>query len=175
MLVSMPTLAPDGISSQSFQKVATTDKATARSPKRTPCLFIGFLLSGRQYHILQLSEPSPKTRTPARDAEALNGRVDSSFVIFYRGFGEFHEKEFDQASKDFDRAYELDPTLYTGIGKALSDSIQHRKEDGLDILNGLERRITARSRRSRGHVQDCRSVCCVGRQDVCHACAAHQR
>jgi len=69
---------------------------------------------------------------------------DSSFVIFYRGFGEFHEKEFDQASKDFDRAYELDPTLYTGIGKALSDSIQHRKEDGLDILNGLERRITER-------------------------------
>src|SRR6516162_11690937 len=76
MLVSMPTLAPVGMSNQSFQKVATTDKATARSPKRTPCLFIGFLLSGRQYHILQLSEPSPKTRTPARDAEALNGRVD---------------------------------------------------------------------------------------------------
>jgi TolB-like protein/DNA-binding winged helix-turn-helix (wHTH) protein len=70
---------------------------------------------------------------------------DSSFILFYRGFGEFHEKEFDQASKDFDRAYELDPTLYTGIGKALSDSIQRRKkEDGLDLLHELERKITER-------------------------------
>jgi DNA-binding winged helix-turn-helix (wHTH) protein/TolB-like protein len=69
---------------------------------------------------------------------------DSSFTLFYRGFGEFHEKEFDQASKDFERAYELDPTLYTGIGKALSDSIQRRKEDGLDLLNGLETKITER-------------------------------
>jgi DNA-binding winged helix-turn-helix (wHTH) protein/TolB-like protein len=65
---------------------------------------------------------------------------DSSFILFYRGFGEFHEKEFDQASRDFDRAYELDPTLYTGIGKALSDSIHQRKAEGLDLLNGLERK-----------------------------------
>jgi tetratricopeptide (TPR) repeat protein len=53
---------------------------------------------------------------------------DSSFTLFYRGFGEFHEKQFDQASRDFDRAYELDPTLYTGIGKALSDSIHQHKQ-----------------------------------------------
>jgi tetratricopeptide (TPR) repeat protein len=43
---------------------------------------------------------------------------DSSFTLFYRGFGEFHVRRFDQAAKDFDHAYELDPTLYTGIGKA---------------------------------------------------------
>jgi len=66
---------------------------------------------------------------------------DSSFVLFYRGFGEFHENEFDQASKDFDRAYELDPNLYTGIGKAFSDSIRRSKKDGVDLLNGLERKI----------------------------------
>jgi DNA-binding winged helix-turn-helix (wHTH) protein/TolB-like protein len=69
---------------------------------------------------------------------------DSSFILFYRGFGEFHEKEFDQASKDFDRAYELDPTLYAGIGKALSDLIQQRRGEGLDLLNGLERKIRER-------------------------------
>jgi DNA-binding winged helix-turn-helix (wHTH) protein/TolB-like protein len=69
---------------------------------------------------------------------------DSSFILFYRGFGEFHEKEFDQASRDFDRAYELDPTLYTGIGKALSDSIHQRKTEALDLLNGLERQIRDR-------------------------------
>jgi len=66
---------------------------------------------------------------------------DSSFTLFYRGFAEFHEKEFDQASRDFDRAYELDPTLYTGIGKALSDSIHERKAEALDLLNGLENKI----------------------------------
>ncbi len=70
---------------------------------------------------------------------------DSSFILFYRGFGEFHEKEFDQASRDFDRAYELEPTLYTGIGKALSDSIHQRKTEALDLLNGLERKIRDRA------------------------------
>jgi DNA-binding winged helix-turn-helix (wHTH) protein/TolB-like protein len=69
---------------------------------------------------------------------------DSSFILFYRGFGEFHEKEFDQAAKDFDRAYELDPTLYTGIGKALSDSIYGRKAEGLDLLSELESTIRER-------------------------------
>jgi len=69
---------------------------------------------------------------------------DSSFILFYRGFGEFHEKEFDQASRDFDRAYELDPTLYAGIGKALSDSIHQRKAEGLDLLSELESKIGER-------------------------------
>jgi DNA-binding winged helix-turn-helix (wHTH) protein/TolB-like protein len=69
---------------------------------------------------------------------------DSSFFLFYRGFGEFYEKEFDQASKDFDRAYELEPTLYTGIGKALSDSIHGRNAEGLELLSGLERKIKER-------------------------------
>jgi tetratricopeptide (TPR) repeat protein len=68
---------------------------------------------------------------------------DSSFTLFYRGFGEFHEKNFDQASKNFDRAYE-EPTLYSGIGKALSDSIHQRKAEGLGLLNGLERQIRER-------------------------------
>jgi len=69
---------------------------------------------------------------------------DSSFFLFYRGFGEFHEKEFDQASRDFDRAYELDSTLYTGIGKALSHLIHRRNAEGLDLLNGLDRKIRDR-------------------------------
>jgi DNA-binding winged helix-turn-helix (wHTH) protein/TolB-like protein/Tfp pilus assembly protein PilF len=69
---------------------------------------------------------------------------DSSFILFYRGFGEFHQKEFEQASKDFDRAYELDPNLYTGIGKSLSDSIHQHKAEGLELLSGLERKIGER-------------------------------
>jgi tetratricopeptide (TPR) repeat protein len=69
---------------------------------------------------------------------------DSSFILFYRGFGEFHEKEYDQASRDFDRAYELEPTLYTGIGKALSDSIHQRNTEGRKLLSELEEQIKER-------------------------------
>jgi DNA-binding winged helix-turn-helix (wHTH) protein/TolB-like protein/Tfp pilus assembly protein PilF len=69
---------------------------------------------------------------------------DSSFTLFYRGFGEFHEKQFDRAASDFDRAYQLDPNLYTGIGKALSDSIQQHGADGLLLLSGLERTVRER-------------------------------
>jgi DNA-binding winged helix-turn-helix (wHTH) protein/TolB-like protein len=69
---------------------------------------------------------------------------DSSFILFYRGFGEFHEKQFDQAARDFDRAYELDPTLYAGIGKALSDFIQQHNAEGLDLLRELESKIRQR-------------------------------
>jgi DNA-binding winged helix-turn-helix (wHTH) protein/TolB-like protein len=69
---------------------------------------------------------------------------DSSFILFYRGFGEFHEKEYDQASRDFDRAYELEPTLYTGIGKALSDSIHQRNAEGRELLSELEKQIKER-------------------------------
>jgi tetratricopeptide (TPR) repeat protein len=66
---------------------------------------------------------------------------DSSFVFFYRGFAEFYQKDFDHASRDFDRAYELDPTLYAGIGEALSDSIHQRNAEGLDLLRELESKI----------------------------------
>jgi DNA-binding winged helix-turn-helix (wHTH) protein/TolB-like protein len=69
---------------------------------------------------------------------------DSSFTLFYRGFGEFHQKEYAQAARDFDRAYDLDPTLYAGIGKALSDSIHDRRAEGLELLSGLERQIRER-------------------------------
>jgi DNA-binding winged helix-turn-helix (wHTH) protein/TolB-like protein/Tfp pilus assembly protein PilF len=69
---------------------------------------------------------------------------DSSFILFYRGFGEFYEKDFRRATEDFDRANELDSTLYTQIGKALSDSIAQRQTDGLQIARVLERKIADR-------------------------------
>jgi tetratricopeptide (TPR) repeat protein len=69
---------------------------------------------------------------------------DSSFSLFYRGFGEFHEKQFEQAASDFDRAYQLDPNLYTGIGKALSAAIHQRPKEGLQLLSGLESTVKQR-------------------------------
>jgi DNA-binding winged helix-turn-helix (wHTH) protein/TolB-like protein/Tfp pilus assembly protein PilF len=69
---------------------------------------------------------------------------DSAFIVFYRGFGEFYQKNWEQAAKDLDRAYELDSTLYTQIGKALSDSIAKKNLDGLKILRQAEEKIQQR-------------------------------
>ena len=69
---------------------------------------------------------------------------DSAFIVFYRGVGEYHQKNWVRAARDFDRAYELDPTLYTQIGKALSDSIAHKNSEGLEMLHQLESKIQLR-------------------------------
>jgi DNA-binding winged helix-turn-helix (wHTH) protein/TolB-like protein len=69
---------------------------------------------------------------------------DSAFVVFYRGFGEFYQKNWEEAAKDFDRAFMLDPSLYAQIGKALSHSIAHRDSEGREILQHLERKIEER-------------------------------
>jgi DNA-binding winged helix-turn-helix (wHTH) protein/TolB-like protein/Tfp pilus assembly protein PilF len=69
---------------------------------------------------------------------------DSSFLVFYRAFGEFHQKKWPLAARDFDRAWELDHTLYTQIGQALSDSITRRNSQGLDLLRASESEIQQR-------------------------------
>jgi tetratricopeptide (TPR) repeat protein len=69
---------------------------------------------------------------------------DSSFLVFYRGFGEFHQRRWTQATADFDRAYQIEHTMYTQTGEALSDSIVHRESDGLELLHDLENKIKQR-------------------------------
>jgi tetratricopeptide (TPR) repeat protein len=76
--------------------------------------------------------------------QSLPDENDSAFILFYRGFGEYHKRNWDQASRDFDRAYELDPSLYARTGKAFSDSIAHRNSEGLEILHELENRVRQR-------------------------------
>jgi DNA-binding winged helix-turn-helix (wHTH) protein/TolB-like protein/Tfp pilus assembly protein PilF len=72
---------------------------------------------------------------------SLPDPTGSAFILFYRGFGEYYLKNWQQAAADFDHAYELDPTLYTQIGKALSDSISHQNSEGLEILHQVENKI----------------------------------
>lgn len=68
----------------------------------------------------------------------------SAFILFYRGLGEFYQKQWDRAGKDFDRAFQLDASMYTRIGKALSDSISNLNIEGLETLRALEGEITQR-------------------------------
>jgi DNA-binding winged helix-turn-helix (wHTH) protein/TolB-like protein len=76
--------------------------------------------------------------------DSLPDPGNSSFLLFYRGFGEFYERHMDRASRDFERAYQLDPTLYALIGKALNEAIGHREANGLKILHTVEGKIKER-------------------------------
>jgi DNA-binding winged helix-turn-helix (wHTH) protein/TolB-like protein len=69
---------------------------------------------------------------------------NSSFLVFYRGFGEYHQRDLAQAARDFDGAFRLEHTMYTQTGKALGDAIAHRESEGLSLLHDLESKIQQR-------------------------------
>jgi len=70
---------------------------------------------------------------------------DSVYILFYHGFGEYYLNNYEQAAKDFDRAYERDPSLLPAdVGKALSYSIKHDNAGGLELLRQTEARIEER-------------------------------
>jgi tetratricopeptide (TPR) repeat protein len=70
---------------------------------------------------------------------------DSVYILFYRGFGEYYEKKYEQAARDFDRAYDNDPSLLPAmVGKALSDAIKHDDDHGLKLLQQTEGKIEER-------------------------------
>ena len=69
----------------------------------------------------------------------------TAFIFFYRGFGEYHQKNLDAAARDFDRAFELDPALLQAqVGKALRYGIANQSRRGLEILREAERKIKQR-------------------------------
>lgn len=70
---------------------------------------------------------------------------DFSLIAFYRGFAKYYLRDWDEAAKHFDRAVELDPSLFQAqIGKALSLGIRHHPSDGLAVLLDVETKIDQR-------------------------------
>jgi tetratricopeptide (TPR) repeat protein len=70
---------------------------------------------------------------------------DSPYILFYHGLVEYYLNNREQAAKDFDRAYDQDPSLLpVMVGKALSDSIHHNNAHGLRLLNDTEAKIEER-------------------------------
>jgi DNA-binding winged helix-turn-helix (wHTH) protein/TolB-like protein len=80
----------------------------------------------------------------AQFMQSLPAGEDVAFILFYRGFGNYYLRNWVRAAADFDRAYELDPSLYTQIGKALSLAIAGQAERGIDLLRDTERQIAER-------------------------------
>jgi hypothetical protein len=67
--------------------------------------------------------------------ESLPDDKDSAFVVFCRSFAEYYKQDWEQAAKDLDRTYALDPTLYTQTGEGFSDAIAHKNVEGLELLS----------------------------------------
>ena len=70
---------------------------------------------------------------------------DNVYILFYRGFGEYHVNNREQAARDFDLAFERNPSLLPAdVGKALSDSIRQDNASGLKLLRETESKIEER-------------------------------
>jgi serine/threonine protein kinase/TolB-like protein len=60
---------------------------------------------------------------------------DTAYILFYRGLAEFYQKQPEEAARDFDRAYVLEPSLLpTRVGKALSDFTAGKRAAGIELL-----------------------------------------
>ncbi|HEV3279902.1 MAG TPA: winged helix-turn-helix domain-containing protein [Terriglobia bacterium] len=76
---------------------------------------------------------------------SLPAEGDSAFDEFYRGFGEYYKKDWAQAEQHFDRAFELDPSLFQAqLAEAFSFAIKKQDGPGLKILRDAESKIEAR-------------------------------
>jgi serine/threonine protein kinase/tetratricopeptide (TPR) repeat protein len=70
---------------------------------------------------------------------------DSAYILFYRGLSEYYLRNYEQASNDFDRAYQADPDLLQAkVGKALGFSIAHQPAQGLELLQRTAAEIDER-------------------------------
>jgi len=77
--------------------------------------------------------------------QTLPENSNSALVIFYRGFGKYYQNDWAGAVVEFDRAYQIDPTLLqAAVGKSYSYAIAHQDAKALDILRATEGRIEQR-------------------------------
>ncbi len=77
--------------------------------------------------------------------QSLPALNDSALILFYRGFAELYQGAREQAAGDFDRAFELDSSLFQAqVGKAISDGIAQRPSQGLEFLHQAESKINQR-------------------------------
>ena len=101
-------------------------------------------------------DPGVKLHTSALNAYLYLGQFDRflaslpsdnnvAFDLFYRGFGEYYKGDWAAATRDFNRAYDMEPSLLQAqIGEALSAGIQHQESKGVALLRETEKKIAER-------------------------------
>jgi serine/threonine protein kinase/tetratricopeptide (TPR) repeat protein len=61
------------------------------------------------------------------------------YIVFYRGFGEYYQRDYALAKEHFDIAFEGDPALLQAeVGKAFADAIANDRHTGLRLLRQTE-------------------------------------
>jgi tetratricopeptide (TPR) repeat protein len=111
--------------------------------------------SVRECEIARRIDPSVKIGSSAINAYFYLGRynqwlaslpdANSAYILFYRGIGEFYQRDYPLAATHFDRAYDLDPALLQAdVGKALSYQIGRRNDAGIQLLRKVENKILDR-------------------------------
>ena len=99
-------------------------------------------------------DPQVKLHSSALNSYLYAGQYDkflhclppgegAAFIVFYRGLARLYLKDEKGAAADFDRAYQLDPSLYTEIGKAFSLAIGSESRKGIELLKGTEAKMDA--------------------------------
>jgi tetratricopeptide (TPR) repeat protein len=74
-----------------------------------------------------------------RFLESLPPSEDAPLILFYRGFAEYHLRNWTTAQAYFARAYALDATmLQARIGRALDLGLSGNAADGLALLHEVE-------------------------------------
>jgi TolB-like protein len=72
-------------------------------------------------------------------------RIDSVYILFYRGLGEYYKQDYANATAHWDRAFAQDPSLLQAeIGESMADGIRRRNDEGLRLLHATEGKIEAR-------------------------------
>ena len=100
-------------------------------------------------------DPQVKLHSSALNSYLYAGQYDkflrslpadegTAFILFYRGLGRLYLKDEQSAAADFDRAYQLDPSLYTEIGKAFSLALGGAGRKGIELLKGTETKMDVR-------------------------------
>lgn len=98
-------------------------------------------------------DPSVKLSSSAINGYLYLGRYDEflaslpsqgagAYILFYRGFAEYHLGRNAEALRDFDRAYDLDPSfLQTQVGRALSHKLKDDPSNGIALLHEVAEQV----------------------------------
>jgi tetratricopeptide (TPR) repeat protein len=101
-------------------------------------------------------DPSVKLNSSAINAYLYLGRYEDflarlptagagAYILFYRGFAEYHLGRRTDAERDFDRAYDLDSSLLqTQVGESLSFKLRGDSGGGMTLLRGVEAELMER-------------------------------
>jgi tetratricopeptide (TPR) repeat protein len=111
--------------------------------------------SVRECELARRIDPEVKINSSAMNSYFYRGqydaflaslpRVDSVYILFYRGLGEYYKRDYANATAHWDRAFAQDRSLLQAeIGEALADGIRRRNDEGLRLLHETEGKIEAR-------------------------------